>query len=45
MEIESEWTASKRERAEATLDPAVKLPHSSQTGLEWATVLVLFRRA
>ena len=30
VEIESEWTARKRERAEGTLCPAVELPHSSQ---------------
>src|SRR5712692_8366924 len=30
VEIESEWTARKRERAAATLCPAVELPHSSQ---------------
>ena len=30
VEIESEWTARKRERAAGTLCPAVKLPHSSQ---------------
>jgi putative transposase len=31
VEIESEWTARKRERAEGKLCPAVKLPHSSQS--------------
>jgi len=31
VEIESEWTAQKRERAEARLCPAIELPHSSQT--------------
>jgi putative transposase len=30
VEIESEWTARKRERAAAKLSPAVDLPHSSQ---------------
>jgi putative transposase len=30
LEIESEWTARKRERAEGRLTPAVELPHSSQ---------------
>ena len=30
VEIESEWTARKRERAAGTLCPAVALPHSSQ---------------
>jgi putative transposase len=30
VEIESEWTARKRERAEAKLCPAMELPHSSQ---------------
>lgn len=30
-EIESEWTARKRERTAGTLCPAVDLPHSSQT--------------
>ena len=30
VEIESEWTARKRERADGRLCPAVKLPHSSQ---------------
>jgi putative transposase len=30
VEIESEWTASKRERAAGGLCPAVELPHSSQ---------------
>jgi putative transposase len=30
VEIESEWTARKRERAESKLCPAVELPHSSQ---------------
>ena len=30
VEIESEWTARKRERAAGTLCPAVVLPHSSQ---------------
>jgi putative transposase len=30
VEIESEWTARKRERAPGTLCPAVELPHSSQ---------------
>jgi putative transposase len=31
VEIESEWTARKRERAAGRLCPAVELPHSSQT--------------
>jgi putative transposase len=31
VEIESEWTARRRERAAGRLCPAVKLPHSSQT--------------
>jgi len=30
IEIESEWTARKRERAAGSLRPAVALPHSSQ---------------
>lgn len=30
VEIESEWTARERERADGRLCPAVKLPHSSQ---------------
>jgi putative transposase len=30
VEIESEWTARKRERAAGRLCPAVQLPHSSQ---------------
>jgi len=30
VEIESEWTAVKRERAAGRLGPAVPLPHSSQ---------------
>jgi putative transposase len=30
VEIESEWTARKRERAAARLCPSVELPHSSQ---------------
>jgi putative transposase len=30
VEIESDWTARKRERAEGKLCPAVPLPHSSQ---------------
>ena len=30
VEIESEWTARKLERAAGTLCPAVELPHSSQ---------------
>jgi putative transposase len=30
VEIESEWVARQRERAEGKLCPAVKLPHSSQ---------------
>ncbi len=30
VQIESEWTARKRERAEGKLCPAVPLPHSSQ---------------
>ncbi len=30
IEIESEWTARKRERAAAQLSPAQELPHSSQ---------------
>jgi putative transposase len=30
VEIESEWTARKREREAGTLCPAVELPHSSQ---------------
>jgi len=30
VEIESEWTARKRERAAGKLPPAVELPHSSQ---------------
>jgi putative transposase len=29
VEIESEWTARKRERAEGKLCPAIELPHSS----------------
>src|SRR5436309_2555298 len=35
VEIESEWTARKRERAEEKLCPAVPPPHSSNTRLEW----------
>ena len=30
VEIESQWTARKRERAAGTLCPAIELPHSSQ---------------
>ncbi len=30
VEIESEWTARKRERAAGTLSPVMELPHSSQ---------------
>lgn len=30
VQIESEWTARKRERAAGTLCPAIELPHSSQ---------------
>jgi putative transposase len=30
VEIESEWTARKRERAQGRLPPAIELPHSSQ---------------
>ena len=30
VEIESDWTARRRERAEGKLSPAVELPHSSQ---------------
>ena len=30
VEIESEWTARKRERVAGTLSPSVELPHSSQ---------------
>jgi hypothetical protein len=30
VEIESQWTARKRERAEGKLPRAVELPHSSQ---------------
>jgi hypothetical protein len=30
VEIESEWTARKRDRAAGKLSPAVELPHSSQ---------------
>jgi hypothetical protein len=30
VEIESEWTARRRERAAGTLCPAIELPHSSQ---------------
>jgi putative transposase len=30
VEIESEWTARKRERVAGTLCPAIELPHSSQ---------------
>ena len=46
VEIESEWTARKRERMAGRLCPAVQLPHSSQNrarpaslraGFEWAT--------
>jgi putative transposase len=33
VEIESEWTARKRERAAGRLCPATELPHSSQ---RWA---------
>ena len=31
VEIESEWTANRRERVAGRLCPAAKLPHSSQT--------------
>ena len=31
VQIESEWAARKRERAEGRLHPAIELPHSSQT--------------
>ena len=37
VEIESEWMARKRERAAGRLGPTLELPHSSQSGLEWAT--------
>jgi putative transposase len=37
VEIESEWTARKRERAAGGLCPAVGLPTQAKTGLEWAT--------
>jgi len=37
VEMESEWTANKRERAAGRLCPLVELPHSSQQRLEWAT--------
>jgi hypothetical protein len=37
VEIESAWPVRKREREAGTLCSAVKLPHSSQIGLEWAT--------
>jgi len=37
VEIESEWTARERERAAGRLCPALELPHSAKTGLEWAT--------
>jgi hypothetical protein len=30
VQIESEWTARKRERTEGRLPPVIKLPHSSQ---------------
>ncbi|HYG99994.1 MAG TPA: transposase [Terriglobales bacterium] len=39
VEIESEWTARRRERAGVTPTVAAA-PHSSQTGLEWATISV-----
>ncbi len=37
VEIESEWTARKRERAAGRLCPAVVLTTQAKTGLEWAT--------
>ena len=37
VQIESEWIATKRERAAGRLGPAKELPHSSQKKLEWAT--------
>jgi len=39
VEIESEWTARKRERAERRLCPAVDHPTQAKNRLEWATVL------
>ena len=41
VEIESEWTARRRERAAGRLCPAVELPHSSQHRDEWATTAPL----
>lgn len=37
VEIESEWTARKRERAAERLCPAMKLPTQAKIRLEWAT--------
>lgn len=37
VEIESGWTARKRERSAGRLYAAVELPHSSQNRLEWGT--------
>jgi len=35
VEIESEWTANRRERAAGRLCPAIELPHPSQGRLRW----------
>ena len=40
VEIESEWTVRRRERAAGRLCPPVELPTQAKIGLEWATGLV-----
>jgi hypothetical protein len=48
IEIESEWTARKRERAEGTLRPAAELLHPSQKpGLNESTphTFVMWKKA
>src|ERR1700722_1833078 len=37
VEIESEWTASRRERVAGELSPLVRLPTQAKSRLEWAT--------
>ena len=37
VEVESEWTARKRERAEGNFVPGSNCPTQAKTGLEWAT--------
>jgi hypothetical protein len=37
VEIESEWTPRRRERAAGTLAPAIELPTQAKRRLEWAT--------